>query len=88
MMQLAKLKQLTKFQHFLKTSVFSTLEATLITAIITQIFNPTAEIVVLTGIPMTETKVQIETQPVKVEAKIIMFNIIQSFTDFFQVVTY
>ena len=42
----------------------------LIPAIITQISNPTAELVIPTGIPTAESKAEIETQSLKVEAKI------------------
>ena len=35
-----------------------------------QIFYPTAELVIPTGIPLTEAKSKIETQLVKLEAKI------------------
>ena len=40
----------------------------LIPAVNTQIFNPTAQLVIPTGIPTTEVKAEIETQPAKVEA--------------------
>ena len=40
----------------------------LITSIVTQIFNPTAELVIPTGIPTKEAKQ--ETHPVTVETKI------------------
>ena len=42
----------------------------LILEVITQIFNPTAEFVIPTGIPTAEAKAEIKIQPVKVEAKI------------------
>ena len=41
-----------------------------IPAVITQIFNPTAEFVIPIGILTTEAKLEIETQLMKVEAKI------------------
>ena len=44
----------------------------LILAVITQIFNATAELVILTGIPTIKANTQIETEPVIVEAKISM----------------
>ena len=37
----------------------------LILAVIMQFFNPTAELVILTGIPTTEAKAETETQPIK-----------------------
>ena len=36
----------------------------LIPAVVTQIFNPVAEFVVLTGIPLKEAKAEMETDPV------------------------
>ena len=42
----------------------------LITAIIAQIFNPIAELVIPIGIPIKEAKAEIEIQPVILEAKI------------------
>ena len=42
----------------------------LITAIIAQIFNPIAELVILTGIAIKEAKAEVEIQPVILEAKI------------------
>ena len=39
-------------------------------AVIAQIFNPTAELVMPTGIPTKEGKVEMETHPVTVETKI------------------
>ena len=42
----------------------------LILAVIAQIFNPTAELVMPTGIPTKEGKVEMETHPVIVETKI------------------
>lgn len=42
----------------------------LIPAAITPIFNPTAELVISTGIPMAEANVEIEIQSVKLEAKV------------------
>ena len=42
----------------------------LIPAVTIQIFYPTAELVIPTGIPLTEAKSEIETQLVKLEAKI------------------
>ena len=41
----------------------------LIAAIIGQLFNPTAELVTLIGIPNKEAKVEMETHPVIVEPK-------------------
>ena len=43
----------------------------LILAVITQIFNPIAEIVFPIGIPTKEAKAEIETYPLTVEIKII-----------------
>ena len=42
----------------------------LITAIIAQIFNPIAELVILIGIAIKEAKAEVEIQPVILEAKI------------------
>ena len=42
----------------------------LILAIIVQIFNPIAELVIPTGIPSNEAKAEIEIHPVPVEAKV------------------
>ena len=42
----------------------------LLSAVITQIFNPTTELAIPTVIPTTEPKSETETQPVKVEARI------------------
>ena len=42
----------------------------LIPAVIVQIFIPTAELVILTGIATNEANAEIETQPVTVEGKI------------------
>ena len=42
----------------------------LIIAIIAQVFNPTAEIAIPTGIPIKEAKAEMETHPVTVKAKI------------------
>ena len=42
----------------------------LLAAVIAQIFNPTPELVILIGIPTKEAKVEIETYPVTIEAKI------------------
>ena len=42
----------------------------LITAIIAQIFNTIAELVILTGIAIKEAKAEVEIQPVILEAKI------------------
>ena len=36
----------------------------------TQVFNPTAKLVIFTGIPTKEEKAKIETHPVTVEVKI------------------
>ena len=41
----------------------------LIAALIAQIFNPIAELGILIGIPIKETKVEIETHPVILELK-------------------
>ena len=43
----------------------------LIPAVITQSFNPTAELIFPKGIPITEAKAEIKAKPVIVEAKII-----------------
>ena len=42
----------------------------LIPAAVTQIFNPTAELVILRGIPTKEAKAEMETHPVSVEITI------------------
>ena len=42
----------------------------LIPAVITQIFNPTAELVILIQIPTKEAKAEMETHPLTVEIKI------------------
>ena len=42
----------------------------LILAVIAEIFDATAELVITTGTPTTEAKAEIKTQPVKVECKI------------------
>ena len=42
----------------------------LIPAVITQTFNPTAELAIPTRIPNKETKTEMETHPVTVETKI------------------
>ena len=42
----------------------------LIPAVITQIFNPIAELVIPIGIPTEEAKTEMETHPVTVEIKI------------------
>ena len=42
----------------------------LIPAVIAQIFIPTAELVILTGIATNKANAEIETQPVTVEGKI------------------
>ena len=47
----------------------------LIPAFTKQNFNQTAELVIPTGTPVTETKAEIETQPVKAELKISMCSI-------------
>ena len=47
----------------------------LIPAIITQIFNSTAELIILTGIPTKEAKAATEMYPVTVEIKISDFSI-------------
>ena len=39
----------------------------LIPAVITQVFNPVAELVIPLGIPTNDAKAQIETHPVNVE---------------------
>ena len=44
----------------------------LIPAVITLIFNPTAELTIPIGIPTDEVKAEIEIQPVTVETKISM----------------
>ena len=56
----------------------------LIPAVIAQIFNPIAELVIPIGMPTKEAKAEIEIYPVIVEAKIRkLFNIIQSSTNLF-----
>ena len=47
----------------------------LIPAVIKQIFNPTAELVIPTGIPTREAKAEFQSQSVKVEAKISKYSI-------------
>ena len=47
----------------------------LILAVIAQIFNPTAELVISVGTPLKEAKAETETHPVMVEAKIRKFSI-------------
>ena len=42
----------------------------LIAAVITQFFNPTAELVITIGIPTKEEKAEMETHPVTAEPKI------------------
>ena len=42
----------------------------LISAVITQIFNSTAEVAILAGTPTKEAKAELETHPVTVETKI------------------
>ena len=42
----------------------------LIPAVITQIFNPVAELVIPIGLPSKEAKAEMETHPVIVESKI------------------
>ena len=42
----------------------------LIAAVITQIFNPTAELVITIGIPTKEGKAEMETHPVTAEPKV------------------
>ena len=48
----------------------------LIPAVIAQIFNAVAELVIPIGIPTKEAKAEMETHPVIVEAKIKLLNII------------
>ena len=48
----------------------------LVPAIITQIFNSIAELIILIGIPSKEAKAEIEMHPVTAEAKIKVFHII------------
>ena len=45
----------------------------LIPAVIAQIFNPTAELVMYTGIPTKEGKAEIETHPVTAEVEKVTF---------------
>ena len=47
----------------------------LIPAVITQIFNPIAELVIPTGISTKEAKAEMETHPVTAEIKISKFSI-------------
>ena len=47
----------------------------LIAAVIAQIFNPIAELLIPLGIPAKKTKAEMETHPVIVEAKIRKFSI-------------
>ena len=47
----------------------------LIPAVITQIFNPTAELLNTMGIPTKEEKAEMETHPVTVKTKISKFSI-------------
>ena len=55
----------------------------LIPVVITQTFNPTAQLAIPTEIPTKEANTEIETQPIKVEDKLsncsILFNILQVF---------
>ena len=48
----------------------------LITDVIAQIFNPTAELVIPTGIPINKASAEIETQPQTAEIKIKTFKVI------------
>ena len=48
----------------------------LITDVIAQIFNPTAELVIPTGIPINKANAEIETQPQTAEIKIKTFKVI------------
>ena len=58
----------------------------LIPAVIAKVFNPTAEIVIPTGIPTKEAKAEVETHPVNVKAKIsrcfISFKVARTFSCF------
>ena len=58
----------------------------LISAVIAQIFNPIAELVISIGIPIKEVKAEIEINPVIVEAKIrkcsTQFRVVQIFLCF------
>ena len=58
----------------------------LIPAVIAQIFNPIAELLISIGIPIKEAKAEIETHPVILEAKIrkcsISFIVAQTFLCF------
>ena len=47
----------------------------LIPAVVTQIFNPIAELVIPTGIPIKEAEAEIETHPVIIEAKITKYSL-------------
>ena len=47
----------------------------LIPAVVTQIFNPTAELLNTMGIPTKEEKAEMETHPVTVKTKISKFSI-------------
>ena len=47
----------------------------LIPAVITQIFNPIAELVIPVGIPTKEAKVEMETHPVILEITVIEWSI-------------
>ena len=58
----------------------------LIPAVITQIFNPTAELAIYSGIPTKEAKAEMKTHPVTAETK--MSNIIQNSTNFFMLLTH
>ena len=58
------------FFYFLITDLYS-----LIPALIAQIFNPIAEIVIPIGIPTKEAKAEIETYPVIVEITISKWSI-------------
>ena len=61
----------------------------LIVAVIAQIFNPIAELVILIGIPTKQVKAEMETHLVTAEAKIrkftIKFRVVQTFLHFLQI---
>ena len=58
----------------------------LIAAVITHIFNPIAELVILIAIPTKEAKVEMETHPVN--AKLTISEIIHSIYFFSQIISY
>ena len=60
----------------------------LIPAVIAQIFNPIAKIVIPIGVPTKEAKAEIDTHPVIVNYNNWAINIIQNSTNFFMLLTH